>query len=110
LAISQQLWQEATVQVPCTTLDMELDAMMLMLSPDQTTSKLHLIFLVLDVEGHEPVAILGLTKHTPQKVTMETKQLSSTNQDAVREWATTQHNLRTGRACGDDSCYNFGKR
>jgi hypothetical protein len=110
LAVSQQLWQKATAQVPCTTLDMELDAMMLLLSPDQTTSKLHLIFLVLDVEGHEPVAIQGLTKHTPQKVMMETKQLSSTDQDAVREWATTRHNLRTGRVCGDGTCYNFGKR
>jgi hypothetical protein len=118
VAVSQQLRQEAvTAQVPCTTLDKELDAMMLTSlvssSPDNqqqtalSKSKLRLLFLVLDVEGHEPVAIRGLTKHTPQKVMMETEQLSLTDQDAVHEWATTQHNLGTGRACGDDTCYNF---
>ena len=53
---------------------------------------LKLIFLVLDVEGHEPVAIKGNKRYKPHKVMMEWKNLGSEDKTLVDDWA-KQHGL-----------------
>ena len=63
------------------------------------------IFLVLDVEGNEKVAIKGIQKYTPSKAMVEVK---FGNKGVAEEWATK--NGLVGDKCGkhgDDVCYNF---
>ena len=75
-----------------------------------TDVQLKLVFVIMDVEGHEPIAIQGLSKYKPSKVMMETKQLSFDDKSVIEKWA-LQHNL-VGVECGDggDTCYNFVNR
>ena len=67
--------------------------------------ELKLIMLILDVEGHEAIAVRGLEKHPPLKAIMETKQLSEESRKVVDEWS-MRHNLK-GMDCGQDTCFNF---
>lgn len=96
---------EGTVTAKCTSIDAELEKLQNML-PAEQQDKLKLIFLVLDIEGHEAFAINGIQKFIPQKAFMETKILSRPHQRKVNRWA-AQHNL-TGRGTGrQNMCYNF---
>ena len=78
-------------KIKCTSSDNELDKLRDTLSESQR-DKLKLIFLVLDVEGHEPVAIKGNKRYKPQKVMMEWKNLKSKDKIVVDDWA-GQHGL-----------------
>ena len=94
-----------TARVPCTTLDNEIEAMRQTLPGNGTGYEMKLIFLVLDVEGNEELAIKGIQKYTPSKAMVEVK---SGNRGAVEEWATKSGLV--GNICGKhgaDVCYNF---
>uniref|UniRef100_A0A7S4JSV5 Methyltransferase FkbM domain-containing protein n=1 Tax=Odontella aurita TaxID=265563 RepID=A0A7S4JSV5_9STRA len=78
-------------KIKCTSIDNELDKLRDTL-PESQRDKLKLVFLVLDVEGHEPVAIKGIKRYKPQKVMMEWKHLKSEDQTLVNDWA-GQHGL-----------------
>lgn len=98
--------QQGTVSVRCTSLDAELDKLQDLL-PAEQRSKLQLIFLVLDIEGHEIFAIDGIQKYSPQKVFMEVKYKNPTDSEKLQAWA-RRHAL-TGENClsSQDKCYNF---
>jgi Methyltransferase FkbM domain len=104
----EQKRSHTTVTAKCTSIDAELDKLKTTLPEDQR-DKLVLAFLVLDVEGHEPYAIDGIQKYRPSKVLMETKMLSETDQEKVKNWA-SQHNLQGKEYGGNDNSYNFHPR
>ena len=105
--------------VNCTTIDQELDRLAETYlsndgndNTDKRNKKLKLSLLVLDVEGHEPLAVQGIQKYRPDKVMMEIGHLNSNEKSQIDTWA-TMHNLkqRVG-PCNDnpndaDECYNF---
>ncbi|KAG7356290.1 methyltransferase FkbM domain containing protein [Nitzschia inconspicua] len=96
-----------TVRVPCTSIDTELDKLKATLPP-QLKSKLKLVFLVLDVEGFEPVAIRGVNKYSPMKAYIEWTRVSDEDDDKMLKWA-ARHDLK-GDFCGPlerDMCFNF---
>jgi len=78
-------------KIKCTSIDNELDKLRDTL-PESQRNKLKLIFLVLDVEGHEAVAIKGNKSYKPHKVMMEWKHLGSKDKTIVDDWA-KQHGL-----------------
>ena len=89
----------------CTSIDAELDELAATL-PVEQRSKLQLIFLVLDVEGHEASATDGIQKYTPHKVFMEEQHLKPTDRKKIAQWADS-HGLK-GKTCTKrDTCYNF---
>jgi len=98
--------QQGTVSVRCTSLDAELDKLQALL-PAEQRNKLQLIFLVLDIEGHEIYAIDGIQKYSPKKVFMEVKTENPTDSEKFKAWA-QQHSL-TGEYCisKQDQCFNF---
>jgi len=97
--------QQGTVTVQCTTIDTEIDKLQARLPVDQR-GKLRLVFLVLDVEGHEPTAVDGIRKHVPLKAMIETKMLNKQSKSKIKGWA-EKYNLH-GKMCGRfDKCYNF---
>jgi hypothetical protein len=98
---------EGTVTVKCTSIDAELDKLRAML-PSEQRDNIKLIFLVLDIEGHEAVAIHGIQKYSPQKAFLEMKMLSAPDRDEINSWA-VHHNLnRSDRMRNQqDTCYNF---
>lgn len=96
-----------TVKVPCTTIDQEMDKLKAMLPP-HLQPKLELVFLVLDVEGFEPIAIKGLNEYSPMKAYIEWTRVSKEDNERMLKWA-TWHNLQ-GDFCGPlerDMCFNF---
>lgn len=108
LGASEQVSSKTrTVQVRCTTIDAELDKLKSML-PFHLQSKLELVFLVLDVEGFEPVAIKGIERYSPMKAYVEWTRVSDKDDKKMRKWA-AWHNLK-GDYCGPlerDMCFNF---
>ena len=93
------------IRAECTSIDKELDKLRGLL-PESQRDKLELVFLVLDIEGHEPIAIQGNMRYRPHKVFMERKYSKKTDQDKISDWA-KHHNL-VGKPCaGEDLCYNF---
>lgn len=95
---------ETSVKVPCTSIDDEMDRIRDLL-PDAQKDKLKLIFLILDVEGHEPVAVKGIERYAPSKVFMEIKLLKPDQREQIFAWA-SQHEL-DHKSCGNDECFNF---
>ncbi|KAL3918376.1 MAG: hypothetical protein SGILL_004263 [Bacillariaceae sp.] len=96
-----------TVNVPCTTLDAELDKLKARL-PRRLQSKLRLVFLVLDVEGFEATAMEGLKRYSPEKAYVEWTRVSEKEDKAMMKWA-AGHNLH-GDYCGPlkrDKCFNW---
>lgn len=93
------------VTANCTSIDKELDKLKATL-PDHQKDKLKLVFLVLDIEGHEAFAINGIDQYSPQKVFMETKLLSAPDKAKINNWA-TKHKLTKIREHDQDTCYNF---
>jgi hypothetical protein len=96
-----------TVQVPCTTIDNELDKFRNEL-PTHLKDKLALVFLVLDVEGFEPIAIQGINRYSPMKAHIEWTTFSDEVSKKMIAWA-ERHNLK-GSKCGQlkrDMCFNF---
>lgn len=98
--------EKGVVSVKCTSIDAEVDKLRDML-PVEQQNKLQLIFLVLDIEGHEAIAIDGIQKYSPQKVFVEMKSKSQPDTEKIGRWA-EQHGL-TGDYCinSQDVCYNF---
>ena len=100
-----------TAQVPCTTLDDEIEAMRSMLPGGGVGYEMRLLFLVLDVEGHEGEAIQGVREYIPDKAQIETKYnrgTTASGDDPVARWV-GEHGL-VGKECGNgnyDVCFNF---
>ena len=63
-------------KVNCTTVDAEMDKLKAAL-PEDKKDKLKLAFLLLDVEGHELVAIQGIHNYSPMKAQIETKYMDT---------------------------------
>jgi hypothetical protein len=96
------------VKVPCTTIDDEMVKLKLTL-PSHLQSKLKLVFLVLDVEGFEHVAVKGVDKYPPAKAMIEWTRVSDQEDRDMKSWA-AGHNLN-GKVCGPlkrDMCFNWG--
>ena len=97
---------KTTVRVNCTSVDAEMDKLRATL-PVAQQDKVHLIMLILDVEGSEATAIRGIQRYRPQKVFMETKHLKKPAHQKINAWAAQQHNL-TGVKCNkQDTCFDF---
>jgi len=94
------------IQTKCTSIDKELDKLTALL-PKSQRDKLELIFLVLDVEGHEPIAIQGNMRYRPHKVFMERKHAIESDQVKITDWAEHHNLVDTGCAGQADLCYNF---
>lgn len=93
----------ATARVPCTTVDDEIEAMRRTLPGDGEEYEMKLVFLVLDVEGHEETAIRGIQKYVPSKAMIEIKH---GNKGPIGEWASKNGLVpRQGR---QDLLLNFG--
>lgn len=102
--VSTKKENDNIIRAECTSIDKELDKLTALL-PESQRDKLELVFLVLDVEGHEPIAIQGNVRYRPHKVFMEGKHAKKTNQD-ISDWV-KHHNL-VGKPCtSQDVCYNF---
>jgi len=93
---------QKTARVPCTTLDDEIDAMRSTLPGGGNDYQMKLVFLVLDVEGHEETAVGGIQKYSPMKAMVETKY---GNEGKIEEWA-NGHGL-LGNRCRDNTCFNY---
>ena len=96
----------ATARVACTTLDDEIDAMRRTLPGFGKEYTMALIFLVLDVEGSEEVAINGIQRYAPSKAMVETLwSVRSGTTVPIAKWA-TKHGL-VGTTGSQDMLFNF---
>jgi hypothetical protein len=95
-----------TTMVRCTTVDKELDQIRETL-PAYLQEKIKLIYLVLDVEGHEMVAIKGIHKYPPMKMDMEIKYEHTDNETKrlLAEWESSNNLI--GLNAGADKRYNW---
>ena len=93
------------VTAKCTSIDHELDKLKSTM-PLSQRDKLILLFLVLDVEGHESYAIDGIQKYAPTKAFLELKSQTPANQQKIEQWA-HQHHLVGNMCSNEDMCYNF---
>jgi hypothetical protein len=93
------------IQTICTTIDAELDKLRDSL-PGEKRNRLKLVFLVLDVEGHEQTAMAGLQRYTPLKAMMEVKYFSKEDKQKSELWF-SKHRLVGEKCTGADECYNF---
>jgi len=96
---------KATAKIPCTTLDDEIEAMRRTLPDSGKEYEMKLVFLVLDVEGNEAMAVKGINKYIPSKAMIEVKMQKN---NPVGGWATS--NSLVGTPCGSngsDTCYNY---
>jgi FkbM family methyltransferase len=99
--------ESKTVRVPCTSIDNEMDKFKDKL-PSHLKNKLALVFLVLDVEGFEPIAIKGINRYSPMKAYIEWTRVKEDDNKSMLKWA-AKHNLHGGM-CGPlkrDMCFNF---
>jgi len=92
-------------RIACTTIDKELDQLRASL-PARYQDKLVLAFLVLDVEGHEAIALRGIQKYTPRKMTMESNKFSKDEASQLEAFQ-TRHHLKAESCYYADQCYNF---
>jgi FkbM family methyltransferase len=98
-----------TVRVPCTTIDHEMDKLQSRVPQQHLRSKIRLIFLVLDVEGYESVAVGGIHRYPPTKAYIEWTRVTEDQDERMTSWAKS-HGL-TGTLCGPlrrDLCFNWG--
>lgn len=92
-------------KVRCTSIDQELDVLRESL-PKQYQDKLVLAFLVLDVEGHEAIAMRGIQKYSPRKMTVEVNKFLPEEKIQLANFE-KRHRL-VGKNCYHaDMCYNF---
>jgi FkbM family methyltransferase len=92
-------------KVRCTSIDQELDVLKDSL-PKQYQDKLVLAFLVLDVEGHEAIAMRGIEKYSPNKMMVEVDKFLPEEKLLLAKFE-KRHRL-VGKDCSyADVCYNF---
>ena len=94
-----------TARVPCTKLDDEIEAMRKTLPGGGRDYEMKLVFLVLDVEGNEEMAVRGIQQYPPLKAMVESK---FGDRGGIEKWA-NNHGL-VGADCDDNTCYNYNPK